>query len=130
MQVVNSSGFCMFADLVGGNTVKYLTGFLKAVTGWDRSEDEILKCGERITNMRHIFNLREGINPLKHKVHGRIIGEPPLSEGPLAGASADIQEQINRGLDGLDWDRESTIPSEKKLKELGLEDVIPVLKSL
>ena len=129
MQVSNASGFCMFADLVGGNAVKYITGFLKAVTGWERSEDEILKCGERITNMRHAFNLREGINPLKHKVHGRIIGIPPQQDGPLAGVTADIQEQINRGLDALDWSRESARPSEKKLKELGLEDVALALKS-
>jgi aldehyde:ferredoxin oxidoreductase len=123
MQVVNAAGWCMFSDLVGGNTVKWLTGFLKAVTGWDRSEDEILKCGERIVNMRHVFNLREGINPLKHKVHPRIIGRPPLEAGPLAGASADMEAQAYWGLGALDWSRVTTKPSQKKLLELGLDDV-------
>ncbi len=123
MQLVNAAGWCMFSDLVGGNTLTYLTGFMRAVTGWDRSEDELLKCGERILNMRHVFNLREGINPLKHKVHPRIIGRPPLTAGPLAGASADIEAQAYWGLGALDWSRSTTRPSKKKLLELGLDDV-------
>ncbi len=123
MQVVNAAGWCMFSDLVGGNTIKYVAGFMNAVTGWDRSEDELLKCGERIVNMRHVFNLREGINPLEHKVHPRIIGRPPLEAGPLAGASADIEAQAYWGLGALDWSRSTTKPSQKKLLELGLDDV-------
>ena len=122
-QLVNSTGWCMFSDLVGSNTLKYMTGFMSAVTGWERSEDEMLKAGERIYNMRHVFNLREGINPMEFKVHGRIFGKPPLAEGPLAGSAADIEAQIYWGLGGLDWSRSSAKPSQKKLLELGLDDV-------
>jgi len=98
-------------------------GFMSAVTGWDRSLDELLRCGERIANIRHVFNLREGINPLKLKVHGRIIGRPPLKEGPLAGVSSDIEAQAYWNLGALDWDRETTKPSKRKLLELGLDDI-------
>jgi len=122
-QVTNACGWCMFSDLVGGNSMKYITGFMSAVTGWDRSEDELLKCGERIINMRHVFNLREGINPLEHKVPGRIIGRPPQEEGPLAGITANIEAQVYWGLGALDWSRVTTRPSRKKLLELGLDDV-------
>jgi aldehyde:ferredoxin oxidoreductase len=122
-QLVNSSGWCMFSDLVGGNTLKYLTGFLGAVTGWERSEDEMLKAGERIYNMRHVFNLREGINPVSYKIHPRIIGRPPLKDGPLAEHSADIEAQVYWGLGALDWSRATAWPSRKKLMELGLDDV-------
>jgi aldehyde:ferredoxin oxidoreductase len=123
MQLVNATGWCMFSDLVGGNTVGYITGFMKAVTGWDRSEEEMLKAGERITNMRHVFNLREGINPIKYTVHPRIIGRPPQDRGPLAGATADIEAQVYWGLGALDWSRVTTKPSKGKLLELGLDDV-------
>ncbi len=123
MQLVNATGWCMFSDLVGGNTVGYITGFMKAVTGWDRSEEEMLKVGERITNMRHVFNLREGINPIKYNVHPRIIGRPPQDRGPLAGATADIEAQVYWGLGALDWSRVTAKPSKKKLLELGLDDV-------
>ena len=122
-QLVNATGWCMFSDLVGGNTIKYITEFMSAVTGWNRSEDEMLKAGERIYNMRHIFNLREGINPIQYKIHPRIVGRPPQKEGPLAGVSLDIKAQIYENLDALDWDRVTTRPSKKKLLELGLDDV-------
>ena len=122
-QLVNSSGWCMFSDLVGGHTLEYLRDFLSAVTGWDRSEDELLKAGERIYNMRHVFNLREGINPIEYKDHPRIIGRPPQKEGPLAGASADIEAQVYWGLGALDWDRVTAKPSREKLLELELDDV-------
>ena len=122
-QLVNTTGWCQFAELVGGEHMNHIRSFLAAVTGWDRSEDELLKCGERIYNMRHVFNLREGINPINYKVHPRIIGRPPLSEGPLAGVSADIEAQIYWGLGGLDWSRSTAKPSRKKLLELGLDDV-------
>ena len=96
---------------------------MSAVTGWDRSMDELLKVGERIATMRHAFNLREGINPLELKVHPRIIGRPPQKEGPLASVTADIEAQNHWTLGALDWDRITTKPSKKKLEELGLEDV-------
>ena len=121
--VINAAGLCLHSDLVVANPGKYLVGFMSAVTGWDRSMSELLKAGERIANMRHVFNLREGINPLERKVHPRIIGRPPQKEGPLAGMSADIEAQVYWNLDALDWDRVTTKPSKKKLLELGLDDV-------
>jgi aldehyde:ferredoxin oxidoreductase len=96
---------------------------MSAVTGLERSQEELLKCGERIAVMRHVFNLREGINPLKLKVHPRIIGDPPQKEGPLAMVRADIEAQNYWNLGALDWDRKTTVPSKNKLLELGLNDV-------
>jgi aldehyde:ferredoxin oxidoreductase len=121
--VVNAAGLCLHGTLAVADPDKYMVEFMSAVTGWDRSLDELLKAGERIANMRHVFNLREGINPLELKVHPRIIGRPPQKEGPLAGVSADIEAQVYWNLGALDWDRVTTKPSKKKLLELGLDDV-------
>jgi len=123
IHVMNASGFCLLSDLAAPDSIKYITGFMSAVTGWDRSTDELLACGERIANMRHVFNLREGINPLEHKVHPRIVGRPPQKDGPLAGVTADIEAQVYWDLGALDWSRSTTKPSQKKLLELGLDDV-------
>ncbi len=120
--VINATGLCLMGYFAA-DPAKYIAGFMSAVTGWDRSMDELLKIGERITNMRHAFNLREGINPLELKVHPRIIGKPPYETGPLAGVTADIEAQVYWNLGALDWDRVTTKPSKKKLQELGLEDV-------
>ena len=85
--------------------------------------DELLKIGERIATLRHVFNLREGINPLGWKVNPRITGKPPQETGPLAGVAADIEAQVYWNLGALDWHRITTKPSKKKLLELGLDDV-------
>ena len=120
--VINAAGLCLHLNTVT-NGIKFTTEFLAAVTGWDRSLKEILKCGERIGAMRHAFTLREGDNPLERKVHGRIIGRPPQKDGPLAGVTADLEAQVYWNLGALDWDRVSGKPSRQKLLELGLEDV-------
>ncbi|GAI54576.1 unnamed protein product, partial [marine sediment metagenome] len=120
--VVNAAGLCSFGYFAA-EPAKYIAGFMNAVTGWDRCMDELLKIGERIATMRHVFNLREGINPLELKIHPRIIGRPPQEEGPLANVTADIEAQNYWNLGALDWDRVTTKPSKKKLEELGLEDV-------
>lgn len=122
--VVNAAGVCLFGSMGGRpGGVDYLTEYLSAVTGLKRSSDELLKDGERIANIRHVFNLREGINPLKLAVHPRIIGEPPQTAGPLAGITADIEAQDYWSLGALDWDRVTTKPSRAKLLSLGLKDV-------
>jgi len=96
---------------------------MTAVTGLDRSTEELLKAGERIANMRHVFNLREGLNPLEHYIHPRVYGDPPRKEGPLAGVTMDIKEEAWWHLGALDWDRKTTVPSRNKLLELGLNDI-------
>ncbi|OGN95087.1 MAG: hypothetical protein A2Y89_06580, partial [Chloroflexi bacterium RBG_13_51_18] len=119
---INAAGLCLHINTMVDGT-KYAADFLAAVTGWQRSVGEILKCGERIENIRHLFNLREGDNPLERKVHGRITGQPPQTEGPLAGVTADLLEQVYWNLGALDWDRVTAKPSRKKLLELGLNDI-------
>jgi aldehyde:ferredoxin oxidoreductase len=99
-------------------------GFLNVVTGWSYTADDMLKAGERVANLRHAFNLREGICELNIPVHPRIVGKPAQTTGPLAGASADIEAQIHWGLGSMDWDRFTTKPSKAKLLSLGgLDDV-------
>jgi aldehyde:ferredoxin oxidoreductase len=121
--VMNAAGICLFGAMGRPGPKNYLVEFMNAVTGWERSMEELLKCGERIANMRHVFNLREGINPLKSYVHPRVIGNPPQKEGPLAGITADIDAQVYWCLGALDWDRVTTKPSKQKLLSLGLNDV-------
>jgi aldehyde:ferredoxin oxidoreductase len=85
--------------------------------------EELLKTGERIATMRHVFTLREGVNPLERYVHPRIIGRPPQKEGPLAGSSPDIEAETWWNLGALDWDRVTTKPNRNKLLALGMDDI-------
>jgi len=71
--------------------------------------------------MRHAFNLREGHNPLTRNVPGRLIGDPPLSEGNVKGITVDHKTLNAEYLARCGWDVHTTVPSEESLRELGME---------
>jgi len=120
--VVVCSGTCLFVFWAFPN-VEPIAEFMRAVTGWDVTNDELLKTGERIANIRQAFNIREGINPLEFDVPDRVLGKPPLEEGPVAGVTVDEDTLIREFLTAMDWDLKTARPGKKKLLELGLEDV-------
>ncbi|MFC1714276.1 aldehyde ferredoxin oxidoreductase family protein, partial [Candidatus Poribacteria bacterium] len=127
MHVVNAAGLCMFGYL--SMNVQSIPKFMTAVTGWDCSLEDCQELGERIGTIRHAFNLREGHNPLKREVAGRSIGIPALKRGPLKDITLDMDTLVKEFLELLDWDTETTVPSAKRLKELGLDDVAADLHS-
>jgi aldehyde:ferredoxin oxidoreductase len=119
--IVNITGMCFQGGWSGSKD--RLVGFFNAVTGWNYTMDQMLLAGERTANIRHAFNLREGICELNWTPHPRIVGKPPQTVGPLAGSTADIEAQIYYGLGTMDWDRFTTKPSKAKLLSLGMDDV-------
>ena len=124
--VMNCAGMCLFIyDALP--SVDCLAEFMRAVTGWDVTMDELLKTGERIANIRQAFNIREGLNPLKFKVPDRVLGRPPQKEGPLAGVTVNEDTLDREYLAAMDWNLKTAKPSKKKLQELGLEDVAKAL---
>ncbi len=126
MHTVNAAGLCMFGYL--SMDVNSVPEFVTAVTGWEFSLDDCLEAGERIGTLRHAFNLREGLNPLERDVPGRIIGRPPLKRGPLKDISVDMGTMVKEYLELMDWDPVTTVPSQKRLRELGLDEVAADLK--
>jgi len=116
------TGTCLF---VAGNLPSYgvMAEFMRAITGWDITLDEMLTAGERIENVRQAFNIREGLNLLQFEVSGRILGKPPHAVGPLAGVTVDADTLVKEYVAAMDWDAATARPSEKKLKSLGLDDI-------
>ena len=119
--MVNASGLCLIGFGFDAGPDKIMQ-FINAVTGLDYTLDEVLEAGERIATLRHLFNLREGINELNFYAHPRLYGDPPQTSGPLSGKTIDIKEQIYWNLGALGWDSKTTKPSKKKLLQLGLRD--------
>jgi len=124
--VINAAGICMFM-YISLPTVEVVTEFMRAVTGWDVTTEELIKTGERIANIRHSFNLREGLNPLEFNVPDRSLGKPPQKEGPLAGITVDESTMVQEYLKVMDWESGTAKPSKEKLMELGLADVATAL---
>jgi aldehyde:ferredoxin oxidoreductase len=121
-QAVVCAGMCIFVYWAFPN-VDPIVDFMRVITGWDVTKEELLETGERISNLRQAFNIREGANSLAFKVPGRVLGKPPLKEGPVAGVTVDEDTMIKEYLAAMDWDLKTAKPSKKKLLELGLVDV-------
>ncbi|HGJ66856.1 TPA: aldehyde ferredoxin oxidoreductase, partial [bacterium] len=126
MHVVNAAGLCMFGYCA--IHVNSVPDFMTSVTGWNFTLEEFQKTGERIGTIRHAFNLREGHNPLNRNLPGRIIGRPKLPRGPLKDIEVDIETMTKEYLELIDWDPVTMVPSQKKLAELGLDEVAKDLK--
>lgn len=92
-----------------------------AATGFDLSEEEYLRSGERIWNLARMYAVREGFDRKDDSIPERL--KEPLPDGPTAG-NAFTDEMFDEMLDQYyelrGWD-ENGVPKESKLKELGLE---------
>jgi len=97
---------------------------ITAATGSKWTGDDILKVAERVFCMTRIFNTKEGYTRTNDHVPPRDF-EDPVPNGPAKGAVVK-REDYRRMLDEFyalsGWD-EDGIPTEAKLKEMGLEDV-------
>lgn len=122
METSQAAGLCMFGYL--SFPYHALRDQLNAVTGWNFDDQAIFKTGERIFTMRHLFNLREGHNPLTRNVPGRMIGDPPLTEGNVKNVTVDLKLMLSELLKVLDWDPATSAPSDTRLHELGLDFAI------
>ncbi len=118
MEVVNAAGLCMFG--FASYPVESLPAQLSAVTGWNFDLEACFETGMRIFTMRHAFNLREGLNPLRRNVPGRLIGDPPLTEGNVKGVSVDYTTLNREFLEFVGWDPYTAVPGRQALEKLGL----------
>ncbi len=92
-----------------------------AVTGWDTSLMELSKTGERVTNMSHAFNVREGIGRKDDILPERFY--EPLPDGRIQGTALSrdqMEEAITLLYQMKGWDPATGIPTRGKLVELDL----------
>lgn len=121
----NCLGCCTLAVL--GNYAHYpLIDTTRAITGWDDyAVEEAIVTGERVQTIRHMFNLREGIRPnVEFHLKDRVIGIPPLPTGPTAGITSPADKYFEMYYKAMDIDPTTCKPSDKKLEELGLKEII------
>ncbi len=101
--------------------VDEVVGAVRAATGWDVTTQDILRIGERATNLARMFNAREGFSHKDDTLPNRLF--QPLENGALAGAFIS-RPDFERALVELyrlkGWDAKGT-PTREKLRELGIE---------
>lgn len=120
--LMDGSGVCLFGTSVGGPMP--LCEWLNAATGWDLSNDEYLEVGERIEQMRHAFNIREGLNPVRDFMpHPRVYGKPPFEKGPAKNVTVDMDLMSREFYDCMSWDLETGKPEPGALDRLDLKEL-------
>ncbi len=125
-EIVNTAGLCLFKDFTGVENMAWK--LIPPVTGWHFGAEEEMNAGLRIYNMRHAFNLREGMKPGDFQLPKRCVGDPPQTEGPLKGVSVDYQGFLHNFFKAIDWDETTGKPSRSSLERLGgMENVIDTL---
>jgi len=116
---------------------------LSAATGIDYSADDLLKVGERVWNLEKLFNIREGATKDDDRLPPRLEEEPmpnevysaeqkkalkppvevpphgKIEKQPTAGSVVPIPEMLPLYYEKRGWD-ENGVPTDEKLKELGL----------
>ena len=124
---MQASGLCMFGGFLGGESedAPQTADFINAVTDWGINDSDMVVIGDRIATMRQAFNVREDLKPSDFKYPDRVLGNPPLKSGPLAGMTIkkQVEELVEEYFKSMDWDLETGKPSRKRLLELELEDV-------
>lgn len=102
-----------------------LIDLLSIVNGLEITQEELYRIGERITTLQKIFNIREGATRKDDYPPPRVLKEP-LPDGPNKGQyiPLDVYDlMLDAYYEARGWTKEG-IPSNEKLKELGLEGLL------
>ena len=101
-----------------------------AVTGIDRTPEELMRDGERICNLEKAFNSRLGLRREHDTVCERWMWEPnPEGMYPGAVAADMFNDVLDEYYEWRGWERESGLQTRARMNELGLEDVADVLEA-
>ena len=121
-EITNMTGFCQFSDIAMPPGIK--PKFLTALTGIDLDGDKARKLGLRSYTMRHAFNLREGIKREDTSIADRLVGKPPMTDGPHTGITIETEKLADHFFRAMGWDLKTMVPSKAALEDLGGMDIV------
>jgi aldehyde:ferredoxin oxidoreductase len=128
--LIDSFIVCKFSRGTYYKELEDMTKLYTLVTGFEMTPEELKRSGERINNVAKLFNVREGLGRKDDTLPYKVMHLPIPDEGPSKGAYVS-QEELDLLLDDYymarGWTREG-IPTVEKLKELGMDDLIPIVE--
>jgi len=120
---------CAFSPVTGFNA-QQRSELLVMATGFKEFADPayVEKIGERTLCLERCFNVREGFDRKDDTLPKRMRTEPLKDAGPATGQTfKNLDGLLDEYYDVLGYTRQG-IPSEAKLKELGLDSVVADMK--
>lgn len=119
MGVLDSLKVCKFM-LFGGMKLTHMVDWYRFITGEDADVNRFMQAGERIFNLKRLFNLKCGLQPIRDdSVPTRILRLPKEAEGWNT-RLCDFPEMIREYYAHRGWDSQG-LPTAEKIESLGLD---------
>ncbi len=115
--VLDSLVLCKFLRGVFGDLPGETAALLRLVTGWEMTGAELEAVGERVVNLRKLYNLREGGGREEDTLPDRF-----LEGGPGGLGREELDAMIGAYFAARGWDADGT-PTPRTLERLGLDRV-------
>lgn len=119
MGVMDSLKMCKFT-VYGGVGMTDICEWYAAVTGREVSVDEMAETGERIFNLKRLYNQRLGLNRKDDILPDRILFTPRNDEG-TGDYTPDLEPMLDEYYEVRGWNRDGTVKKET-LERLGLNE--------
>jgi aldehyde:ferredoxin oxidoreductase len=118
--VMDSAIYCAF--LASAYKLDMAAHMIRSATGWDVDEGELMRAGERISNIERMYNVREGLRREHDTLPERLLKEP-LPDGPSAGGvlGKDFDLMVDELYEVCGWDTKTGVPLPDTIKRLGLD---------
>jgi aldehyde:ferredoxin oxidoreductase len=100
-------------------SLRDLSIMVEAATGWNITDFELLKVGERAMTLARVFNMREGFTADDDQLCER--SHNPTTDGALEEGGIDreeLRDAIHTYYEMMGWNRETGVPTVSKLHEL------------
>ena len=120
MNVLNALGLCKFL-LAGRIGPTIVSEWVNKVTGWDLDKQELLQIGQRLHNLKRLYNVKLGISKKDDTVPPRLI-HLARTGGLAEGVLPDLDRMLVEYYQIRQWDKEG-IPSKDKIRELELATI-------
>ncbi len=117
----DSLTLCKFAPL----TPTQICEMLQAVTGSQITPQELLKAADRSINTKRAVSILQGLTKQQDTLPE--ICMTPLEQGSTAGSRPDLEIMLKDYYAYRGWDPQTGWPTQEKLSELGLEQVVQKL---
>ncbi len=116
--IVNSSLIsCFFSN----PPPEYMAELIENLMGYEFNLESIKITGERIFTLKRLFNIKMGLTSKNDYIPK--IALTPTKEGAVKGMTPDFEKLKMHYYDIRDWDPLTGIPSQNKLKYLGLNNL-------
>ncbi|MEM0058611.1 MAG: aldehyde ferredoxin oxidoreductase family protein [Candidatus Bathyarchaeia archaeon] len=129
--VIDSLIICKFSRGTYYKEFEDLAKLYTLVTGWETTPEEMRLKGERINNLARVINVREGLSRKDDTLPWKVMNVPIPDEGPSKGAYVS-KEELDLMLDDYyevrGWTRDG-VPTPEKLRQLGIDDLIPIVEA-